>query len=97
MAPTSLADSDPFVDPVDTVSDHEYAEAWTLPVGRSASLTLATDSLIVLGVQNLCYLLHQIQELMIEQMRISRDERRAIAVAFYLLVWNPNATVAVRT
>lgn len=48
MATTSLADSDPFVDPVNTPSDHDYTEAWTLPVGRSASLTLATDSLIVL-------------------------------------------------
>ena len=66
MAPTSLADSDPFVDPVNSVSDDDYTEAWTLPVGRSASLTLATDSLIVLGMQDLPYLLSEIQELMAE-------------------------------
>ncbi len=56
MAPTSLADSDPFVDPVNAASDHNnYTEGWTLSVGRSASLTLATDSLIVLGMQDLRY------------------------------------------
>ena len=63
MAPMSLADSDPFVDPVNSVADHDYTEAWTLPVGRSASLTLATDSLIVLGMQDLPYLLDGVQEL----------------------------------
>ena len=55
MAPTSLADSDPFVDPVNIANDHDYTDGWTLPVGRSASLTLATDSLIVLGVQDLFF------------------------------------------
>lgn len=64
MAPMSLADSDPFVDPVDTVGDHDYREAWTLPVGRSASLTLATDSLIVLGMQDLRDPLDGVQKLM---------------------------------
>lgn len=59
MATTSLADSDPFVDPVNTASDRVYTEAWTLPVGRSASLTLATDSLIVLGRQDLRCLVHE--------------------------------------
>lgn len=48
MAPSSLAHSDPFVDPVQMVED-DYVEGSTLPVGRDASLTLATDSLIVLG------------------------------------------------
>lgn len=49
MAPSSVADSDPFADPHQISGDPEYVEASTLPVGRDASLTLATDSLIVLG------------------------------------------------
>ena len=49
LRPVSVVDSDPFVDPIQTPDDHDYAEASTLPVGRNASLTLATDSLIVLG------------------------------------------------
>lgn len=49
MAPSSVAGSDPFVDPGQGSENPEYAEASTLPVGRDASLTLATDSLIVLG------------------------------------------------
>ena len=53
MAPPSVAESDPFADPRQTPTSHEYAEASTLPVGRNASLTLATDSLIVLGI-SLC-------------------------------------------
>ena len=51
MAPTTIPGADPFADP-DHVSDStEYEEGSTLPVGRDASLTLATDSLIVLGKQ----------------------------------------------
>ncbi|KAL6717988.1 sphinganine kinase lcb4 [Lecanora helva] len=46
MARPSAAGSDPFADPSRLSADHEYAEASTLPVGRNASLTLATDSLI---------------------------------------------------
>ena len=45
----SIADNDPFVDPTHVVEDGTYVEGSTLAVGRSASLTLATDSLIVLG------------------------------------------------
>ena len=52
MAPPSVAESDPFADPGQTPNDQEYAEASTLPVGRNASLTLATDSLIVLGTSH---------------------------------------------
>lgn len=66
MAPTSLSDSDPFVDPVNPANDHDYTEAWTLPAGRSASLTLATDSLIVLGMQDLCCFLGVVPGLMAE-------------------------------
>ena len=63
MAPTSIADSDPFVDSVTTASDRDYTEGWTLPVGRSASLTLATDSLIVLGMPHFRHTSIGIQEL----------------------------------
>ena len=66
MAPTSLTDSDPFADPVNADGDHDYTEGWTLPVGRSASLTLATDSLIVLGMQHLRYAPYKFQELRTE-------------------------------
>lgn len=66
MAPMSVVDSDPFVDPANAAAGHDYTEAWTLPVGRSASLTLATDSLIVLGMQDLPYLLDGIKKLMTE-------------------------------
>ena len=43
MASTSSVDSDPFVDPSVNVDEV------TLNVGRNASLTLGTESLIVLG------------------------------------------------
>lgn len=39
----------PFVDPVSDSEDHVEA---TLNVGKAASLTLGTDSLIVLGEQS---------------------------------------------
>jgi sphingosine kinase len=50
---TSLQADDPFVDPSseaeDIGTDHAFAVNSTLAVGRNASLTLGTDSLIVLG------------------------------------------------
>lgn len=47
---TSLSDSDPFASNSDLApGEGEYSEGATLPVGRDASLTLATDALIVLG------------------------------------------------
>jgi len=53
MAASSTLPDDPFVDPAseaeDLVSDHAFAMNSTLVVGRNASLTLGTDSLIVLG------------------------------------------------
>ena len=53
MAPTTIPGANPFADP-DHISDNpEYDEGSTLPVGRDASLTLATDSLIVLGRQQI--------------------------------------------
>ena len=51
MAPDSIADSDPFADPAHRRTASGEVEGATLPVGRTASLTLATDSLIVLGRQ----------------------------------------------
>jgi hypothetical protein len=53
MAASSTLPDDPFVDPAseaeDLASDHAFAMNSTLVVGRNASLTLGTDSLIVLG------------------------------------------------
>lgn len=66
MAPTSSTDTDPFADPDNVPGDHDYTEGWTLPVGRSASLTLATDSLIVLGMEHLRYAPYKFQELRTE-------------------------------
>ena len=52
MTTPSLSDSDPFTSHSNLASsDGEYVEGATLPVGRDASLTLATDSLIVLGMR----------------------------------------------
>ena len=53
MAPSSLSGSDPFIDPIDEVAANEALEDSVLVVGRDASLTLATDSLIVLGSSSL--------------------------------------------
>ena len=51
MAPTTIPSANPFADPDQIADNTEYDEGSTLPVGRDASLTLATDSLIVLGRQ----------------------------------------------
>ncbi|KAL8972530.1 MAG: hypothetical protein Q9183_000507 [Haloplaca sp. 2 TL-2023] len=48
MKVVPLANDDPFVDPVRPESSERPAEGSTLIAGRTASLTLATDSLIVL-------------------------------------------------
>lgn len=53
MTTTASATDNPFVDPVPApdglVHDHAVAVGSSLVVGKNASLTLATDSLIVLG------------------------------------------------
>ncbi len=49
MATAPLTDSDPFADPDIVGEQREFARESTLAVGRNASLTLGTDSLIVLG------------------------------------------------
>ena len=45
--------SDPFEDPISVAEQSDFGEHSTLVVGRNASLTLGTDSLIVLGM-SLC-------------------------------------------
>lgn len=54
MTTPSLPTDNPFVDPITSFEehgrDHSFALDSTLPVGRNASLTLGTDSLIVLGM-----------------------------------------------
>lgn len=49
MANAPPVESDPFADPDMVGEQQESARESTLTVGRNASLTLATDSLIVLG------------------------------------------------
>lgn len=51
MAPASVVDSNPFIDPITSSTSEEtdgYQDS-TLTVGRNTSLSLATDSLIILG------------------------------------------------
>ena len=54
MTTPSLSTDNPFVDPITSFEehgrDHSFAVDSTLPVGKNASLTLGTDSLIVLGI-----------------------------------------------
>ena len=60
MTTTLSVPDDPFVDPPPAIppvpsitalgNDHAFAVDSTLAVGRNASLTLGTDSLIVLGM-----------------------------------------------
>lgn len=46
----SIESTDPFADPSVNSSQREFgADNFTLEVGRNASLTLGTDSLIILG------------------------------------------------
>lgn len=53
MTTTTMATDNPFVDPVTSFEEAgrgtSFAIDATLAVGRNASLTLGTDSLIVLG------------------------------------------------
>ncbi len=49
MAPESPTDINPFMDPETTGEHSGGLQGMALPVGRDASLTMATDSLIVLG------------------------------------------------
>ena len=62
MAPPSIAGSDPFRDPVAPLEAGDGTDSSTLVVARDASLTLATDSLIVLGKtpQILTRLIHEL-------------------------------------
>lgn len=46
---TISPDRDPFIDPINPEPPQRSQEESTLIVGRTASLTLATDSLVVLG------------------------------------------------
>jgi hypothetical protein len=57
MATSSVVADDPFVDPLpvseDHGNDHSFVVDSTLAVSTHASLTLGTDSLIVLGEHKL--------------------------------------------
>jgi hypothetical protein len=50
MTSKIAAESDPFADPAIQEEQCDFVGDSTLPVGRNASLTLGTDSLIVLGL-----------------------------------------------
>lgn len=53
MTSVSMATDNPFVDPItsfdDQARDQSFAIESTLAVGKNASLTLGTDSLVLLG------------------------------------------------
>jgi hypothetical protein len=49
MATITSHGGDPFIDSITEESDQANAAVLTLTVGKNASLSLATDSLIVLG------------------------------------------------
>ena len=49
MTSEASIDSDPFADTNVTDNQHDFPDDATLVVGRNASLTLGTDSLIILG------------------------------------------------
>ena len=50
MSSHDLVSADPFADPSVNSSQRDLIDDSTLEVGRNASLTLGTDSLIVLGM-----------------------------------------------
>lgn len=50
MIPGDSNDTDPFADPSVNGDQQDLTRDATLIVGRNASLTLGTDSLIVLGI-----------------------------------------------
>jgi hypothetical protein len=50
MARVSPVETDPFMDPAAAGEEPDDLDGITLPVGKNASLTLATDSLVVLGI-----------------------------------------------
>ena len=50
MTAENHADDDPFADPIYEQDQRSFVGESTLAVGRSASLTLGTDTLIVLGM-----------------------------------------------
>lgn len=69
MESASSTHNDPFADPITSAQTTKDA---TLLVGRNASLTLGTDSLIVLGksrMQKSCY---------IEEIRADTGQMRAL-------------------
>jgi hypothetical protein len=89
MTTASMAADNPFVDPIASFEehgrDHSFAVDSTLAVGRNASLTLGTDSLIVLGESRMGSEPFSSANFL-EQMRLSRRETAVIVVDFYLQV-----------
>lgn len=84
MTTTSMTADNPFVDPVTSFEeqgrDHSFAIESTLAVGRDASLTLGTDSLIVLGESHMKAVVNR--SLTEAQMRHLRNETGAIVAAY---------------
>lgn len=69
-----MSTHNPFVDPVSDAEDH--AEA-TLTVGKAASMTLGTDSLIVLGERSSQIIIQT--EILIVSFKMSLSTRRVLA------------------
>ena len=83
MDAPSLSDSDPFSDPVEHAVQNEAVADSVLVVGRDASLTLATDSLIVLGTYTDSRCLMRPFGLIASQTRISEEESHSIAAGSF--------------
>jgi len=80
MASSPPVESDPFADPGIVGEQQEFARESILTVGRNASLTLATDSLIVLGTPTPSPVLCQVD-------RLTLHRRRAYREADQKLLW----------
>lgn len=76
MASVPPVESDPFADPVIDGEQQDFARESTLTVGRNASLTLATDSLIVLGKDYCFRISSQANRLTLHRRRVRRDRER---------------------
>lgn len=85
MTTASAPADNPFVDPVGSFEDaghgNSFAAAATLALGRNVSLTLGTDSLVVLGEPALPTLVWTLSN-RCRQTKLSRREKRGTVAAF---------------
>lgn len=88
------ADEDPFADPMAAEDQQTFAAECTLNVSRNATLTLGTDSLIVLGT--LLILEGPADSADFVKIKASGNDRALIAAACYRRVSSPPPEPAFR-